>query len=102
MEIFYRAFKQPNAVATITRLVANLGHRLMCAGYVTAILHQNIAWKGAVPGFINPSATYAWCAIRPIPVESFECQNLGVFYKVFLHWADAVSSAGICSVQMYG
>ena len=28
MEIVYRAFKQPNAVATITRLIANAGHRL--------------------------------------------------------------------------
>jgi len=30
MEIVYRAFKQPNAVATITRLIANVGHRLHC------------------------------------------------------------------------
>jgi hypothetical protein len=28
MEIVYRAFKQPNAVATITRLIANVGHRV--------------------------------------------------------------------------
>ena len=28
MEIVYRAFKQPNAVATITRLIANVGHRM--------------------------------------------------------------------------
>ncbi|HOG15808.1 MAG TPA: hypothetical protein PLB96_00555 [Syntrophales bacterium] len=28
MEIAYRAFKQPNAVATITRLIANVGHRV--------------------------------------------------------------------------
>jgi hypothetical protein len=30
MEIVYRVFKQPNAVATITRLIANVGHRLNC------------------------------------------------------------------------
>ncbi|MHB8908549.1 MAG: hypothetical protein ACYDAA_06680 [Syntrophales bacterium] len=30
MEIVYRAFKQPNAVATITRLIANVGHRVNC------------------------------------------------------------------------
>jgi hypothetical protein len=31
MEIVYRkAFKQPNAVATITRLIANVGHRMNC------------------------------------------------------------------------
>ena len=30
MEIVYRAFKRPNAVATITRLIANVGHRLNC------------------------------------------------------------------------
>jgi radical SAM superfamily enzyme YgiQ (UPF0313 family) len=30
MEIVYRAFKQPNAVATITRLIANVGHRIKC------------------------------------------------------------------------
>jgi len=30
MEIVYRAFKQPNAVATITRLIANVGHRINC------------------------------------------------------------------------
>ena len=30
MEIVYRAFRQPNAVATITRLIANVGHRLNC------------------------------------------------------------------------
>ena len=30
MEIVYRAFKQPNAVATITRLMANVGHRINC------------------------------------------------------------------------
>jgi len=28
MEIVYRAFKQPNAVATIARLIANVGHRI--------------------------------------------------------------------------
>jgi hypothetical protein len=28
MEIVSRAFKQPNAVAMITRLVANVGHRM--------------------------------------------------------------------------
>jgi len=28
MEIVYRAFKQPNAVATITRLIAHVGHRV--------------------------------------------------------------------------
>ena len=31
MEIVYRAFKQPNAVATITRLIANVGHRVNCS-----------------------------------------------------------------------
>ena len=30
MEIVYRAFKQPNAVATIARLIANVGHRINC------------------------------------------------------------------------
>jgi radical SAM superfamily enzyme YgiQ (UPF0313 family) len=30
MEIVYRAFKQPNTVATITRLIANLGHMMNC------------------------------------------------------------------------
>jgi hypothetical protein len=30
IEIVYRAFKQPNAVATITRLIANMGHRMNC------------------------------------------------------------------------
>ena len=30
MEIVYRAFRQPNAVATITRLIANVGHRVNC------------------------------------------------------------------------
>ena len=30
MEIVYRAFKQPNAVATITGLIANVGHRMNC------------------------------------------------------------------------
>jgi radical SAM superfamily enzyme YgiQ (UPF0313 family) len=30
MEIVYRAFKQPNAVATIARLIANVGHRMNC------------------------------------------------------------------------
>ena len=31
-EVFraYWAFKQPNAVATITRLIANVGHRVNC------------------------------------------------------------------------
>jgi hypothetical protein len=28
MEIVYRAFKQPNAVATIARLIANVVHRV--------------------------------------------------------------------------
>jgi len=28
MEIVYRAFKQPNAVVTLTRLIANVGHRV--------------------------------------------------------------------------
>jgi hypothetical protein len=28
MEIVYRAFKQPNTVAKITRLIANVGHRI--------------------------------------------------------------------------
>jgi hypothetical protein len=31
MEIVYRAFKQPNAVATIARLIANVGHRINCS-----------------------------------------------------------------------
>jgi len=31
MEIVYRAFKQSNAVATIARLIANIGHRVNCA-----------------------------------------------------------------------
>jgi len=30
MEIVYRAFKQPNAVAMITRFIANVGHRVNC------------------------------------------------------------------------
>lgn len=30
MEIVYQAFKQPNAVATITRLIANVAHRVNC------------------------------------------------------------------------
>ena len=30
MEIVYRAFKQPNVVATITWLIANVGHRVNC------------------------------------------------------------------------
>ena len=30
MEIVYRAFKQPNTVATVTRLIANVGHRVNC------------------------------------------------------------------------
>jgi hypothetical protein len=30
MEIVYRAFKQPNAVATITGLISNVGHRVNC------------------------------------------------------------------------
>ena len=30
MEIVYRALKQPNAVATITRIIANVGHRMNC------------------------------------------------------------------------
>ena len=30
MEIVYRAFKQPNAVATITGLISNVGHKLSC------------------------------------------------------------------------
>ena len=30
MEIVYRALKQPNAVATITRLITNVGHRMNC------------------------------------------------------------------------
>lgn len=30
MKIVYRAFKQPNAVATITGLIANVGHRMNC------------------------------------------------------------------------
>jgi hypothetical protein len=28
MGIVYRAFKQPNVVDTITRLIANVGHRM--------------------------------------------------------------------------
>jgi radical SAM superfamily enzyme YgiQ (UPF0313 family) len=31
MEIVYRAFKQPNAVAIITRFIANVGHRINCS-----------------------------------------------------------------------
>lgn len=31
MEIVFRAFKQPNAVATIARLIANVGHRMNCS-----------------------------------------------------------------------
>jgi len=31
MEIVYRAFKQPNAVATITGLISNVGHRINCS-----------------------------------------------------------------------
>jgi radical SAM superfamily enzyme YgiQ (UPF0313 family) len=31
MEIVYRALKQPNAMATVTRLIANVGHRMNCS-----------------------------------------------------------------------
>jgi radical SAM superfamily enzyme YgiQ (UPF0313 family) len=31
MEIVYRALKQPNAVATITGLISNVGHRINCS-----------------------------------------------------------------------
>ena len=31
MGIVYRALKQPNAVATITGLISNVGHRLNCS-----------------------------------------------------------------------
>jgi len=31
MEIVYRAFKQPNAVATITGLISNVAHRINCS-----------------------------------------------------------------------